>query len=348
MKTICRSFTLPMALLALAILSQAARAQGPGGPNRGRGPRGAGDEMPPGPPGGPPPLVQALDADRDGVISAKEIANAVAALKTLDKNHDGQLTPDEIHPPRGAGGPPGDLPGRGGPPSAGAAAPAPEPAADQPAAKVLSAFTPAQKIATFAQNVKVTASGVQLVVESDGIPTHPTDPFPTSYNPNRILKQDYHFRIPLEPKFAAKPTTLPFGPIGVAVNGIPFYNPYNREGRDAVMGANAEIFDSCCGHPDQMGRYHYHKLPVCVRSPFQDTAGQHSALVGWAFDGFALYGPNGEDGQPPADLDECNGHTDAVRGYHYHATQKFPYLLGAYKGVVEMANFGGGRVWGRQ
>ncbi|HEY1336267.1 MAG TPA: hypothetical protein VGF59_02095 [Bryobacteraceae bacterium] len=44
------------------------------------------------------PVLAALDADRDGEISAAEIADAVAALKTLDKNGDGQLTPDEVLP----------------------------------------------------------------------------------------------------------------------------------------------------------------------------------------------------------------------------------------------------------
>ena len=38
----------------------------------------------------------ALDANHDGVIDANEIANAPAALKTLDKNGDGKLTPDEF------------------------------------------------------------------------------------------------------------------------------------------------------------------------------------------------------------------------------------------------------------
>ena len=28
-----------------------------------------------------------------------------------------------------------------------------------------------------------------------------------------------------------------------------------------------------------------------------------------------------------------------VRGYHYHVTDTFPYILGAYRGVVEMENF---------
>lgn len=44
------------------------------------------------------PVLNALDADHDGVISAAEIANASAALLTLDKNGDGQLAPDELRP----------------------------------------------------------------------------------------------------------------------------------------------------------------------------------------------------------------------------------------------------------
>lgn len=47
------------------------------------------------------PVLAALDADHDGEISAKEIENAAAALKTLDKNGDGKLTVDEILPAAG-------------------------------------------------------------------------------------------------------------------------------------------------------------------------------------------------------------------------------------------------------
>lgn len=47
-----------------------------------------------------PPIFRALDRDQDGVISADEIANATVALKTLDANGDGRLTPDEYRPPR--------------------------------------------------------------------------------------------------------------------------------------------------------------------------------------------------------------------------------------------------------
>jgi YHYH protein len=202
----------------------------------------------------------------------------------------------------------------------------------------------------FDSNVKVTFTDKYMIVESDGIPTHPHGEFPNASNPNSIRKQNYKFYIPLEPKPAEKPRKTPFGPIGVAINGIPFYNQYNAEGADAVK---LEVFDSCCGHPDPQGRYHYHKYPVCVKSPFKDEAGKHSPLIGYAFDGYAIYGPNGEDGKPPTDLDECNGHTDAEHGYHYHVTAGYPYILGGYHGVVEEKNFdhggppGGGLLNGR-
>ncbi|HVT87235.1 MAG TPA: YHYH protein [Tepidisphaeraceae bacterium] len=190
----------------------------------------------------------------------------------------------------------------------------------------------------FRKNVRVETIGNLLVVHSDGIPDHTTGDFPNSYNPNTIQKQNYAFKIPLEPKISDRVTPLPMGPIGVAINGIPFYNPYNAEGQDA---AKNEVFDECCGHPDPMGRYHYHIYPKCIHTSFSDPAGEHSPLIGYMFDGIAVYGPNGEGGKPPTDLDQCNGHTDSVRGYHYHVTNKFPYIVGGYRGVVEMSNFDG-------
>ena len=52
-----------------------------------------------------PPLITALDANKDGVIDATELANATAALTALDKNADGQLTRDELMGDRRAEGP---------------------------------------------------------------------------------------------------------------------------------------------------------------------------------------------------------------------------------------------------
>jgi hypothetical protein len=60
------------------------------------------------------PLMEALDANKDGELDATEIENAAAALKALDKNKDGKLTAEELRPtrPPGARGP-GDRPDRG-------------------------------------------------------------------------------------------------------------------------------------------------------------------------------------------------------------------------------------------
>lgn len=202
----------------------------------------------------------------------------------------------------------------------------------------------------FRKNVRVEITDDFLIVHSNGIPDHDTGPFPNAHNPNRIRAQNYTFRIPRHPQPADHVTRLPMGPIGVAINGVPFYIPYNREGADA---AKNEVFDECCGHPDERGRYHYHIYPKCIHTSFVDKPGEHSPLIGYAFDGYPIYGPNGDGGKPPTDLDECNGHWDSVRGYHYHVTRTFPYILGGYHGVVEMSNFDhpprgrGGRGHGR-
>lgn len=93
--------------------SNAPQSDGPPGP-RGQGSPGMAGQRP------PPPVIAALDANHDGVIDADEIKNASNALKTLDKNGDGKLTRDELHPPRpdgsGMGGPGPEGPGFDGPP----------------------------------------------------------------------------------------------------------------------------------------------------------------------------------------------------------------------------------------
>jgi Ca2+-binding EF-hand superfamily protein len=62
------------------------------------------------------PAFLALDADGDGVISAAEIANAPAALQSLDKNGDGRLTEEEVRPQMGGRGGRGERGGRDGEP----------------------------------------------------------------------------------------------------------------------------------------------------------------------------------------------------------------------------------------
>jgi hypothetical protein len=101
------------------------------GPGQGQGGDQGPDAGPPGPPpdgtngvAGPrgpgrgmrriPPIFAALDTNHDGMIDASEIANASAALKTLDKDGTGQLTVRELlGPPPGRGMGPGGGQGPG-------------------------------------------------------------------------------------------------------------------------------------------------------------------------------------------------------------------------------------------
>ena len=114
-KTMTLLTGLAVALSAFTLIAQPGPPDGsqppPGGPPD--GPGGGGRRPPP-----PSPLIGVLDANHDHVIDAAEIANAPAALKTLDKNGDGKLTPDEYMPPRrgpGGRGPGGPPPGVDGP-----------------------------------------------------------------------------------------------------------------------------------------------------------------------------------------------------------------------------------------
>ena len=114
---------------------------------------------------------------------------------------------------------------------------------------------------------------------------------------------------------------------------------------NAIEGYSEVWLDSCCGHPQQHGVYHYHKYPSCVKSPFADDGQRHSPVLGFAFDGFPVHGPYEEAGVMARDLkgdralDVCNGHTDPARGYHYHVTPgRFPYIIGGYAGVPEPSN----------
>jgi hypothetical protein len=195
------------------------------------------------------------------------------------------------------------------------------------------------------ENLQISHDDRFLIIRSQGYPNHPTALFPNSQNPNAIRVQDFTFRLPLRPQMATEVTRVPMGPIGMALNGVVFFNPFEMQGMNAVEGYSEVWLDACCGHPQQTGVYHYHKYPTCVKSPFHDNGKQHSPILGFAWDGFPIHGPYEADGELAKDLqadralDVCNGHRDAVRGYHYHVTPgRFPYIMGGYAGVVELSN----------
>lgn len=178
--------------------------------------------------------------------------------------------------------------------------------------------------------IKVEVSNSFLIVYSSGLPDHNWE----RINPNTPVKQNFIFKIPIVPKVAKTPTQVPSrGPIGIALNGVVFFGPEDKRGKLAIENHG---LDSCRGHPSDRGVYHYHSTPACIH---KDIHAKHSPVIGYAFDGFKIYGQQGENGNKPTDLDKCNGHKDSKRGYHYHATAGFPYILGCYRGVPEPSNF---------
>lgn len=206
-------------------------------------------------------------------------------------------------------------------------------------------------------NVVISLGDKHLLIRSKGLPNHPTALFPDRLrsldgNPNSIQQIERTYWIPLEPKenprrIAMKDRSnlnqaLPKGPIGIAVNGVVFFNPFDHtQDEDAIWR-----LDHCCGHPAPNNLYHYHKYPVCVKSPWSDDGVGHSPLIGFAFDGYPIYGPYEAAGTLAKDartnpLNEFNVHSDELRGVHYHVTPGlFPHVIGGYWGEPDPKNAG--------
>jgi hypothetical protein len=196
-------------------------------------------------------------------------------------------------------------------------------------------------------SVSITRQGPQRVISANNLPLHPTGVFPIARtdpayqydgNPNSILQQNIFLQLPGLPLGAAIPSCVPQGIIGFTVSGAALYNALDASGRDA---AAHEVQDHCAGHPQSAGQYHYHSWSPCF-ADIAGASGRHSDLVGYARDGFGIFGPIGEMGQTltNAALDVCHGHTHAVSWdgqstvlYHYHMTREYPYSVGCFHGT---------------
>jgi predicted secreted protein len=210
-------------------------------------------------------------------------------------------------------------------------------------------------VVSWVSSFTISLSGSTRNANGNGLPTHTTGTFPVSStdavyaydgNPNTISAQTIAWGLPGSPTVNATPTCLNGGSIGVLLTGVRLFAPTDALNRDAVAW---EAQDSCQGHPQGSGQYHYHSISSCMAqtAATRDAAGQHSPLVGYAADGFGIYGNLGEGGVAltNAVLDECHGHSHAVTingvstvQYHYHKTLEFPYALGCYRGTPVRVN----------
>ena len=169
-----------------------------------------------------------------------------------------------------------------------------------------------------------------VYVNATGIPAYPTGPFTGDGNPNNAGNQNAIFKFPLNPtQNTGTPTSTTGGNIGVFINGVAMFD--YRDGvswknstgafaggpgggmGDGVWNRDAIVyeklgFDCSKGHPAGTN-YHHHQNPsafnldlnvistICnlyaADGLYTINTNQHSPLIGFAYDGFPVYGAYG-------------------------------------------------------
>ena len=181
-----------------------------------------------------------------------------------------------------------------------------------------------------------------LYVGSDGLPDHPMMVGITAWQQQVPLPQTYYlgnaWSIPLHPVPAANgmsaKTNFFRGAIAVAANGIPIFNPIKNDGRtDTFLAGELDEYGGHCGRADD---YHYHVAPWHLAERLGP-----SMPLGYALDGYPIYGLAEPDGSTVSGLDSFHGHASAAGEYHYHASKSYPYINGGFHGEVAI---GGGQV----
>jgi hypothetical protein len=177
------------------------------------------------------------------------------------------------------------------------------------------------------QTVQYSANWVY--VSTKGIPAYITGPFQDG-NPSLATNQNAIFKISLNPVLnTGTPTNTTGGNIGIFINGVALFDyrdgvswkfstgalaggPAGGMGdgvwnRDAVVGERLG-FDCAKAHP-AMGNYHHHQNPSAFNLDLDVISNvcdlyasdglyvidstQHSPIIGYAYDGFPIYGAYG-------------------------------------------------------
>ena len=182
----------------------------------------------------------------------------------------------------------------------------------------------------------------RLILTSNGIPDHDVN----VNNPNNPCEIPWFVELPLEPEYVdtiTEPANA--GIVAIALNGVPIYGAQEAEGYNAVEpSSDSSVTDAqyWYGHCAFANDWHYHH-PWAGHSTQPDS----STLIGYAMDGFPLYGPLDD----ASELDECNGrHVNGSYQYHVRnldqvdgnvdycngesAAIQWNYVIGCYHGDI--------------
>ena len=168
---------------------------------------------------------------------------------------------------------------------------------------------------------KVCYNSTYVWTESDGMTTE----MGRFLNPGAPTEQNYTYRFPRVPTVPATKTDVPLvGAIALLNNGVPafglsnahYYNGTNNNGMGTgtwnveVYLSEGFVLDTTMGaHPQQQGAYHSHANPTRL---YENTPiNEHSPIIGYAFDGYPIYGPYGY----VTPMDSTSGITRMKTGY---------------------------------
>ncbi len=142
-------------------------------------------------------------------------------------------------------------------------------------------------------------------ISSTSVPGYTIGPW--TANPNSPSNQNYKSKFPLTPaQNTGTKTYTGLGAVGLWTNGVAIFNAkdgkYWNNATSAMVNGITQSgwnrnafywegisFDPCKGHPAGSGAYHLHVIPTCLYD--LSVTITHSPIVGFAWDGFPIYGP---------------------------------------------------------
>ena len=199
-------------------------------------------------------------------------------------------------------------------------------------------------------SVTISSDGTYMTISTPGIANHDME----GGTAGNIAAQDFDWKLPINPtnNTDCNPSISingcdiapDRGPVAVAVNGVPFYGPEDGPGGDAVAHEigiydedRQEIDLGICGAHMGPGGYHYHFDGNCMHwhnetdgsSGYEFSKvdnGTHSPIIGFAFDGYPIYGSYGHvDGN--VTLMKSNYILKENSGMGYNGIDDYEYSL---------------------
>jgi hypothetical protein len=236
----------------------------------------------------------------------------------------------------------------------------------------------------FRATLSIKVQGGKCEIKSNAVPNH--DFNATGRFRHRVSKQNQSYTVPVNPKANKTPTDLSLrydnavflngvkldllaaGCFGVGNGKIGCHNMSSPYRYDPMATAGGFGTDEHNAHTQPNGVYHYHGNPVALFE--QNNPNSPSPVIGFAADGFPIFGSYIQDGNTirkatssyrlksgkrrggpggrydgtfvddweyiagSGDLDQCNGMKQGGV-YGYVITQTYPHVLGCFAGTPD-------------